>query len=227
MRHPNFIKRFLKSVKNVKTLADFSNFKVESKYSKAADLIAINLKIKQCCKCDVSAPVVKTYGRGSVDAKYMFIGESPWIKNEWLSLTQFELDSLLRKKYGDKTCFGDLAGSILSQALSAAGFNEERDCYITNIVKCSLKNNAKPTKKEIQNCVPFLLSEIRIVKPKVIFAASAASRMFFGVKIGEKKKYENAEIIGIYHPSALQRSSGYVSSEFLKILEIGKKVANQ
>ncbi len=40
--------------------------------------------------------------------------------------------------------------------------------YITNIVKCGTKAKCKPKKADVEMCMPHLLSEIALVKPKVI-----------------------------------------------------------
>jgi uracil-DNA glycosylase family 4 len=176
--------------------------------TKDSQMQLINFGIKNCNKCDCSNPKVTTFGRGSLDSEVMLIGESPWIKDVWLKLQQEELDMLLEKKYGDRTSFGDEAGKVLSQILKLAGLDENK-VYVTNIVKCSLKNNLKPNKQDAIACSYYLFAEIAIVQPKVVLAASHAARDFFKVEPGGTlKTIDNYYVVGVYHPSYVARYPG-------------------
>jgi uracil-DNA glycosylase family 4 len=74
---------------------------------------------------------------------------------------------------------GDASGGFLYPALHRAGFanqsNAERkgdglrlkDLYIAAVARCAPPAN-KPTPEELDNCQPYLLRELEILKPKVI-----------------------------------------------------------
>ncbi len=76
---------------------------------------------------------------------------------------------------------GDASGDFLYPALYRAGFAtqpfaihlqdglELRDAYITAVCRCVPPQN-RPLGEELQNCLPYLESELEILRPKVIVA---------------------------------------------------------
>lgn len=76
---------------------------------------------------------------------------------------------------------GDASGDFLYPALFRAGFAnrpvssamgdglELRDLYLTASARCAPPGN-KPTAEELDNCQPFLESELQLIQPKVIVA---------------------------------------------------------
>ncbi len=166
---------------------------------------SLNEDIARCEKCVLGYPVVKTFGRGPVDAKIMFVGECPWMKQEWSGMSQEQVNAELKSRYGNVTSFGDIAGKKLSELFGAANINED-EVYVTNAVKCSMPGNVNPRADEMVNCNKFLTAEVGIVKPKVVLAASHASRKVFEVEVDEiKGSLFGYVIIGAYHPSYVVR----------------------
>lgn len=76
---------------------------------------------------------------------------------------------------------GDASGNFLYPALFRAGFANQpcssalgdglelRDLYLTAAARCAPPGN-KPTAEELDNCQPFLESELQLIQPKVIVA---------------------------------------------------------
>lgn len=76
---------------------------------------------------------------------------------------------------------GDASGAFLYPALYRAGFASQpqslsrddgltlRDLYISAAARCAPPAN-KPTQSELENCQPYLESEIKLLKPRVIVA---------------------------------------------------------
>ena len=89
--------------------------------------------------------------RGSPSAKVMVIGEAP---------------GALEDETG--TPFVGRSGQLLDSILTAAGFDVANDIYVTNIVKRRPPENRDPTVKEIMFYRPFLMEEVRLVKPHII-----------------------------------------------------------
>lgn len=100
-------------------------------------------------------------------------------------------------------------------------FNEfelERDeCYITNAVKCfTLKEDPKPTDKEMRRCRPYLIEEIKKVQPNVIGALGATALKAVLGRTGIKKLKNNVfwsdefsvKVVPTFHPAWVLRNPG-------------------
>ncbi|ABM79966.1 type-4 uracil-DNA glycosylase [Hyperthermus butylicus] len=115
-------------------------------------------EIMNCTKCRLHQyrrnPVP---GEGPLNAKVMVIGEAPG-RNEDLQGRPFV----------------GAAGQLLNKLLELAGLKREQ-VYITNIVKCRPPGNRDPQEDEVKACLPYLLHQIRLVKPKLIIAVGRHS----------------------------------------------------
>ena len=120
---------------------------VEEEYKKLVK------EIMECKKCRLHKyrrnPVP---GEGPLNADVMVVGEAPG-KNEDLQGRPFV----------------GAAGQLLNKLLELAGLKRE-EVYITNIVKCRPPGNRDPQEDEIQACLPYLLRQIQLIKPKLIIA---------------------------------------------------------
>ena len=88
---------------------------------------------------------------------------------------------------------GDRSGDWLYRALHRAGFANQptsvdrrdglklRDCYITAVIHCAPPGN-KPLREEIENCRPFLISEIEFLSRLRVVVA--LGRLAFDATIG-------------------------------------------
>ena len=63
--------------------------------------------------------------------------------------------------------FVGAAGRLLTEALSLAGFRRE-EVFITNIVKCRPPGNRVPTNEERNACIPYLLRQMELIKPRIV-----------------------------------------------------------
>lgn len=90
------------------------------------------------------------FGEGDPCARLMFIGEAPGAEE-------------------DKTGrpFVGKAGQLLEKMIEAMGLKRE-DVYICNVLKTRPPGNATPTGREAELCKPYLIDQIRIVKPEAI-----------------------------------------------------------
>lgn len=140
---------------------------------------------------------------GNADAEIMLIGEAPGHNEE---------------KEGEP--FVGPAGQKLNDILKAMGVNRG-DVYISNLVKFrpalprQTTNNRKPTPEEMAACLPLVLAEIAVVKPKIIIAlGGTAAEGLIGLEgtVGSMRGKWH-EVSGIptrvtYHPSYLLQSGG-------------------
>lgn len=149
---------------------------------------------------------------GNPDADLMLVGEAPGQDEERL-----------------KEPFVGKAGQKLNGILQAMGI-ERKSVYISNIVKFrpampnQTTNNRKPTREEMDACLPFIREEVRVVAPKVIIALGGtaaqgllASDEGVGRMRGKFYDYEGIPLRVTYHPSYILHNEA--TSEKRKIWE--------
>ena len=140
----------------------------------------LNMQIYGCRKCRLwqSAKHVVP-GEGPLDAKVMIIGQNPGA----------EEDETGRPFVGR-------AGKYLTKTLSEFGVKRE-ELFITNVVKHVSPKNRKPFPDEIVACLPYLITQIREIRPKLI--------VLLGTSAKETPREEGIEYFEIIHPSAAMR----------------------
>lgn len=157
-------------------------------------------EITNCRKCKLHESRKKPVpGEGNVNSLVVFIGEAPGEKE----------DESGRPFVGP-------AGKLLTELIESIGYRRE-DFYITNIVKCRPPSNRDPEEDEINACLPYLLRQLELIKPKVIIALGRhAARLLFhlsGLKWinmtrnhGEiyygKIRGLSVKIVPTYHPAS-------------------------
>lgn len=120
------------------------------------------------------------------------------------------------------------AGKLLDVLLEASGFSLDV-VYITNLVKCYLAAGNPLDQTWVVSCLPYVIAQINIIRPKVIITLGAdASNALLGRPpgsiIGEIRgkvfKYsEDINIIPTYHPSYLLRKGGHNSPIFPSVVQ--------
>ncbi|MFB6470985.1 MAG: type-4 uracil-DNA glycosylase [Vulcanisaeta sp. AZ3] len=105
----------------------------------------------KCTRCKLHLARKRVVpGEGPLNASIMMIGEAPGERED-----------------EEGRPFVGAAGQLLTKLLNSVGIRRE-DVYITNIVKCRPPNNRDPEPDEIDACRPYLVTQILIVRPKVI-----------------------------------------------------------
>lgn len=73
------------------------------------------------------------------------------------------------------------AGRTLDALLVQHGFERNRDYGVANIVRCRPEKNRKPSRQEINACLPWLAEFLVYCKPKVLLlVGSTANDVFLG-----------------------------------------------
>lgn len=133
-------------------------------------------------------------GYGSLDSKIMFIGISP---------ASHEMRS-------GRPLTGP-SGQVLDRVLSAINLNR-KDVYVTNLI-CWWKND--PSKEEADHCYDRLLTEIKLVQPKlIVFLGTIVSEYFNDRKFGQLRGATfwddrfNCYVMSAYHPAAILHNMG-------------------
>jgi DNA polymerase len=149
---------------------------------------------KLCSLCDGRTNVV--IERGSRQAPWMFVGEGPGVDED---------------KAGRP--FVGKSGQLLDKMIAAMKLDKERDVYVCNVVKCRPPYNRNPEENEIAMCKNYLLSQIELVKPKVIIALgrfASQTLLESSVAIGKLRsrvhKFNKIPLIVTYHPAYLLRN---------------------
>lgn len=159
--------------------------------NKRAEIEKLNQRIRSCKKC----PLWRTRenvvpGEGPVNATVMLCGQSPGRMENEKGLP-----------------FIGPAGKFLNKLLKIAKINRKK-IFITSPIKCFPPRNRKPTKKEIEACLPYLKKQVEILNPKkfILLGEIAFSVFFPGKKLkdfrGKRVKIDNKEFFITYHPAA-------------------------
>ena len=167
-------------------------------------VIGLLEKLIDCKDCELykscRGPVLPDFEEdrnGRFIARAMIVGEAPG-----------EEEDFQNKPFVGK------AGQLLDKVLYGLELNRDW-FYISNVVKCRLPDNRKPTTLEIDKCGRWLESEIKLLKPFVIISLGGVALEFFTRKKGlpgsgimsrnatiEWDDYYDCWIIYSIHPAA-------------------------
>ncbi|RLG88128.1 MAG: uracil-DNA glycosylase [Thermoprotei archaeon] len=128
-------------------------------------------------------------GEGSKNAKLMFIGEAP---------------GAVEDETGRP--FVGAAGKLLTDTLEKFRLKRS-EVYITNVIKCRPPGNRDPRDEEIENCSPYLESQILLIKPLVIVALGRFAAIWLLKRMG-------------YHCQGIMKCRGRVYKGLLLGLEV-------
>ena len=151
------------------------------------------------------------FGVGSEDADLMVIGEAPGADED---------------RQGEP--FVGRAGQLLSAMLKAIGLNRE-DVYIANILKCRPAGNRNPLPAEIDCCLPFLMRQIGLVRPRLILSVggvSAHSLLGTEESVGRLRGTvhrfgeDGIPLVVSYHPAYLLRKPAEKSKAWQDLLKV-------
>lgn len=162
-------------------------------------------------------------GKGNTNADILFIGEAPGRNEDEQGLP-----------------FVGRAGENLNNLLSEVGLSLD-EVYIANILKCRPPENRDPLSDEIKAHTPWLLQQIKEIKPKVICSLGNYATKFFlsggNVDLMDKQpgitsihggvkfvKLDGVEIklIPLFHPAAIIYNQSLIPL-WKKDMEIVKK----
>ena len=164
----------------------------------SADTLAqLREETQICTRCHELASTRKSvvFGSGSAQAKLMFIGEAPGYEEDVQGLP-----------------FVGPAGQLLTKIIESIGLKRE-EVFIANTLKCRPPGNRQPQPDEIQNCRPYLLRQIELIRPQILcalgtFAAQTVLESQTPISRLRGKFYEKSgvKIICTFHPAYLLRN---------------------
>lgn len=164
--------------------------------SKDEQLNNFRENVKNCTKCNLSETRTNfVFGVGSANAEIMFIGEAPGSEEDRLGIP-----------------FVGRAGKLLDRILESVSIRRE-NVYIANVLKCRPPENRDPMPAEMDSCMPFLLRQIEIIKPKIICCLGRISagallktKLPMNKLRGQIYKFRGIPLIITYHPAAILRN---------------------
>ncbi len=160
----------------------------------------INTEVYGCKRCRLwQGAKHGVPGEGPLNAKVMFVGQNPGADED---------------EQGRP--FVGRAGKYLTRTLVEFGINRE-EVYITNIVKHVSPQNRKPYDDEVRACLPYLIAQIRIIKPQII--------VLLGESAKETPRIDGIEYIQIIHPSAAMRFTKMREKFRAQILDLAAKLS--
>jgi len=165
-------------------------------YSSLDDVAEAVRVCVRCTLCQSRSNAVP--GEGPAQATLMCVGEGPG-----------ETEDRTGRPFVGR------AGELLTEILAAIDLPRER-VFIANVVKCRPPQNRKPLPDEIATCLPYLRTQIRLIRPKVLLALGAtAAEALLGVRKslnelrGLVHRYDGIPLIVTYHPAALLRNPNW------------------
>jgi uracil-DNA glycosylase len=193
--------------------------------SKVEDLEKIKHKILTELKCPLKdAAKNLVFGKGNPDAGILFIGEAPGAQEDEQGIP-----------------FVGAAGKELDKLLRSIGLTLD-DVYIANILKYRPPENRDPTIEEIYRHTPYLIEQIKTIRPKIICTLGNYSTKFvlahFNIpnmkniagitQLHGKSNALNIEgmefnVIPLYHPAAMLYNPNLraiLAEDFLKMGEL-------
>ncbi len=171
--------------------------------TKEEAMLDLRQRAGACVKCPhlVASRKNVVFGVGDIHASLMFVGEAPGADED---------------AQGEP--FVGAAGELLTKIIKTMGFSRET-VYIANVLKCrpdtpgQAYGNRKPTPDEMKTCLPYLLAQIDVIRPKVMVALGATAiegllgrSESVGKLRGKFLEFRGIPLMPTYHPAYLLRN---------------------
>ncbi|MFN3751692.1 MAG: uracil-DNA glycosylase family protein [Thiobacillus sp.] len=153
--------------------------------------------VAHCTQCKLhSTRTQGVLGVGDRNADWLIVGEAPGADED---------------AQGEP--FVGQAGRLLDAMLAAIGLARGENVYIANVLKSRPPGNRNPEPDEIAACLPYLLAQIELIRPRLIVALGrfAAQTLLqtdetIGRLRGRVHQYQGVPLIVTYHPAYLLRN---------------------
>ena len=191
-----FVKKYFQQQSELGSSEWYLSRRVTENSLRTHTLSHLYQNVKDCRKCHLwKTRTHFVFGAGPEKTDVAFIGEAPG-RDEDLQ--------------GEP--FVGKAGQLLTRILEAIRFRRE-DVFIGNILKCRPPENRDPTPEEIEQCLPILEEQLKIIRPKILctlgrIAAQTLLRTNAPLSRlrGTVHTLHGMKILVTYHPAALLRN---------------------
>jgi uracil-DNA glycosylase family 4 len=158
------------------------------------ELASVHQEILDCRRCPLHASRRNAVpGEGSIDARVMFVGEAPGVKEDESGRP-----------------FVGRSGNLLTVMIAEIGLSRD-EVFITSVLKSRPPGNRTPRKNEVEACRPYLHRQIDIIRPRIVvlLGGVAVSSVIGPWKISEAHgrihEAEGRRFFITYHPAAALR----------------------
>lgn len=178
-------------------LFNFGSPDLEGGASKEDALARIAAEVADCTRCPelVANRTHTVPGQGDPGARLVFVGEGPGADEDRQGLA-----------------FVGRAGQLLTKMIQSIDLTRDQ-VFICNIIKCRPPGNRNPTPEEIANCLPFLMRQLEIIRPKIIcalggVAAQTLLQTHDGITRlrGRFHPYRGAKLMPTFHSAYVLRN---------------------
>jgi len=164
-------------------------FKQENRlYQKAAQKKALDRRIVRCNKCpglNVQGDTEACPGWGNLNARIFFIGQSLHQPGVLTGLP-----------------FISGSGFLIDAALRLSGL-DRYDVFFSNVIHCHPPQNRASTAAEKANCLPYLQTELSIVRPRLVVAMGVDAKRAVAELMMPKSV---RRVLKMEHPASFYRS---------------------
>jgi uracil-DNA glycosylase family 4 len=160
---------------------------------------SLRAEVLTCTRCTLHTSRTQgVFGVGNREAQWLVVGEAPGAEED---------------RRGEP--FVGRAGHLLDAMLRAIGLNRATNVYIANVLKSRPPGNRDPKPEEVSACLPFLMRQIALLKPRVMLAVGRiaaqnllATDLPLGRLRGKVHHFGelNTPLIVTYHPAYLLRT---------------------
>ena len=153
-------------------------------------------QICDCLRCRLGRSRTRfVFGEGPAGARLLLVGEAPGHHED---------------RQGRP--FVGQSGRLLGELLAGLGLARQ-EVFITNTVKCRPPANRNPFPDEVAACLPYLVHQVRLVRPRVLVAlGKVAGNALTGTaealgRMREREwRFEGIVLRVTYHPAAILRN---------------------
>ena len=151
----------------------------------------------ECHLCELSKNRTKVvFAEGYSNADLMIVGDFPSVSDD-----------------SSGKMFTGRAGELLTKMLENVLGLSRTDVYMTNVLKCRALDIHSPSPTYAHTCLPYLIKQISLVKPKIILAFGGLAYHYLTGDDsmmeevhGTVYEKEGYRVIPTYHPSYLLRN---------------------
>ncbi len=209
-----------KLVLRQKSIKRYKEKNLDNQNYKNIELEKLRNRIDEIKNCDLKNNATNlVFSDGNPNAKIMIIGEGPGANEDKEGIP-----------------FVGRAGQLLDKMLNAINLSRE-SVYITNVVNFRPPENRKPTDKEIDRYLPFLMKHIKLIRPKILLllGSTAMNALLKNENVISKTrgKWFEEEIGGYklniivsFHPAYLLRQPDQKKFSWIDLKMIREKANN-
>lgn len=162
---------------------------------------ALRQEVLHCTRCPLHLTRTQgVFGVGPKRCDWLVIGEAPGAEED---------------RRGEP--FVGAAGQLLDAMLRAIGLDRTQNVYIANVLKSRPPGNRDPKPEEVSACLPYLVRQIALLKPKIMLAVgriAAQNLLGTDAPLGRLRGSVhyfgelNTPLVVTYHPAYLLRTPG-------------------